>query len=161
MRASVQIYKMIRGESKLTEFPIIEKDQHIFITPKDIVPKLQMYIDGNVSSDELVQWSSMILHQDCIVVKGWEDDQIADHYEPMWYILQQISAPFIDGPITKMRAQDYINKLAELYMLLKPLRSLRSLHSDTLLQVPFAIGFANLSQTCPSTMCRLTRCYTS
>lgn len=72
---------------------------------------LHAYLDSKVGAQILQEWASWALVQDEFCVSGWDDDRIADHYEPMWYVLQRISTPFIDGEITRERVQSYVSEL--------------------------------------------------
>ena len=62
-------------------------------------------------AQQLSDKSAFLISIDAYKTAGWEDDRQADKYESMWYILQQLSTPFIDGPITKERVGRYINEL--------------------------------------------------
>ena len=43
------------------------------------------------------------------------DDSLDDLYEPMWYILQQLSCPAIDGKITPAKVKEHITKLDSIH----------------------------------------------
>lgn len=86
----------------------------VYITPQDLIPVLDSYLNGHITPTELQRWSSWVLGQDEFCVQGWEDDSIADRYEPMWYVLQQLSTPLVDGEITQERVREHVSTLSSL-----------------------------------------------
>lgn len=71
-------------------------------------------IDSSTNEKQLSGWAGFLISNDVYVTETWEDDFQADKYEPMWEILQQLSAPIIDGTITKYKVENYINQLSSL-----------------------------------------------
>ena len=83
----------------------------VFVTPTIIITMLERYISNVLDSEKLSAWAAFLVSYDVYVTKGWETDSQADRYEKMWDILQQLSTPAIDGPITIDRAKYYINQM--------------------------------------------------
>lgn len=83
----------------------------VFVTPEIIEAMLSKYLAGEIDAELLSDWSLFLTTYDVYVTSGWEDDNQADKYEPMWEVLQQLSTPFIDGLITKERVRDHISEL--------------------------------------------------
>ena len=79
---------------------------------QQVVNRLQEYIKGRITADELVQWAAHLTLIDAYVTPGWQDDALADRFEPMWDVLQQLSSPAIDGEITPERVSEYLRRLA-------------------------------------------------
>ena len=88
--------------------------QEIFVTPTIIISMLEKYLAGAVNEEQLSDWAGFLISNDVYVTESWEDDFQADKYEPMWEVLQQLSAPVIDGETTKYRVEDYISQLSSL-----------------------------------------------
>lgn len=86
----------------------------VFVTPAAIVATLIRYLVGDIDSEYLCKWATFLIGNDVYVTKGWEDDVIADRYEPMWEILQMLSTPNIDGTVNKERAEEFIEVLNKL-----------------------------------------------
>jgi hypothetical protein len=105
----------LSGSISIEEVPTISTSKNeIHITPADLLPTLHLFINGKLTEQQLQRWSSWVLNQEEFCVKNWEIDSVADHYEPMWYGLQKLSTPFIDGKIIKESVEAYIQKLQAL-----------------------------------------------
>ena len=107
----------IRGEFPWNDVPRLEGEPEvaIYIKPSDLFPMLQRYLDGAKDEKELQKWADWSLNLDEFEIEGAEkDDKIADYYEPMWYVLQQLSTPFVDGPITKEAVKKHVSVLSAL-----------------------------------------------
>lgn len=90
------------------------KGQEIFVTPMIIILMLEKYLSGVVKEKQLSDWAGFLISNDVYVTETWEDDFQADKYEPMWEVLQQLSAPIIDGGVTKYKVESYIDQLSSL-----------------------------------------------
>lgn len=84
----------------------------IYIEPSDLEPVLKDFLIGKFTPEEIQDWASWILLTEEFCVKNWEDDQIADYYEPMWYVLQQLSTPSLDGEITLLVVEQHLATIA-------------------------------------------------
>ncbi|MEX2499484.1 MAG: hypothetical protein WD397_11490 [Wenzhouxiangellaceae bacterium] len=91
-----------------------EDVKELFVTPETVGSMLNKYLAGQVDAQSLSDWAAFLTSCDVYVTHGWKDDSQADKYEPMWEILQQLSTPSIDGPITKNRVKSYINLLSNI-----------------------------------------------
>ncbi len=100
--------KKILGSQKVSD------DIEVFVTPSLIVLFLIKYVCGEIDSNYLCEWAGFLISNDVYVTPGWEDDSIADKYEPMWEILQNLSTPMTDGPISKTRVEGFIETLKHL-----------------------------------------------
>ena len=82
------------------------------VSVPQVVNRLQEYLRGRITADELMQWAAHLTLIDAYVTAGWHDDAQADRFEPMWHVLQQLSSPAIDGEITPERVSEYLLRLA-------------------------------------------------
>ena len=116
MDRSTALIDALQGKTSYEAVPasIRSLPSSVYITPRDLIPVLTRYLNGDITPMELQQWSSWALCQDEFCVKGWEDDSISDRYEPMWHILQQLSTPFIDGQISQERVREHVSTLSSL-----------------------------------------------
>ena len=87
-------------------------DSEVFVTPTDVELVLEKYLSGEVRADLLYEWAGFVVSSDVYVTPGWQEDAVADAYEPMWEILQELSAPSVNGPLTEQRALEYLSTLA-------------------------------------------------
>lgn len=83
----------------------------VYVTPDIVAVFLEKYMKNELTADQLSEWADFLISSDVYVTEGWEDDEQADNFLPMWNVLQQLATPFIDGPITKERISYYLKQL--------------------------------------------------
>ncbi|MDA0698061.1 MAG: hypothetical protein O2793_16895, partial [Proteobacteria bacterium] len=83
--------------------------------PSYIRKMLLQYLEGEISDYELNQWARFICLRTEFTVPGGDDDKICDFYEDMYYVIQRVSTPEIDGDIDEDRIQSYLNELDAKY----------------------------------------------
>jgi hypothetical protein len=88
--------------------------EEIFVFPTQVSNMLQMYLGNKINTEELSEWASFIITSDVYVCPDWENDEEADKYQPMWYILQQLSTPAIDGEITQEGVREHLHILNDI-----------------------------------------------
>lgn len=112
MSRSEQLLAAVRGEAPPpNNQPADAKPREVHITPPDLLPMLKRYFDGKATANEMQEWASWILFQEELCILGWQNDDLADYFEPMWNILQAISSPAIDGPLSRTKAHAYMSML--------------------------------------------------
>jgi hypothetical protein len=74
--------------------------EEVIVTPVPTINMLEGYLHDSVSAEDLSEWAAFLLSSDVYVCPDWQDDEKSDKYELMWYALQQLSSPEIDGKIT-------------------------------------------------------------
>jgi len=84
---------------------------NVTIYPKDVRKMLLSYLKGEISSADLTKWAIFITLRAEYGCPNWEDDEIADYYEDMWYVVQRLSTPEIDGDICPHRVKGYLREL--------------------------------------------------
>ncbi|HFB67075.1 MAG TPA: hypothetical protein ENJ60_16190 [Aeromonadales bacterium] len=92
----------------------MREGEEIFVTPEIVKGMLDKYLVGEVGAQRLSDWAGFLTSNDVYVTPGWEDDTLADKYEPMWEVLQRLSTPFIDDAISKDRVESYIVELLKI-----------------------------------------------
>lgn len=73
-----------------------------------------MYLQGKLSALELKDWAGFILASEEYVCPNWDIDELADRYEPMWEILQQLAMPEIHGQLSLQKTEAYLQTLASI-----------------------------------------------
>lgn len=87
----------------------------IIIKPSQVRKMLLKYLSGELSDFELNKWARFICLRLEYIVPGGDNDQINDFYEDMYYVIQRISTPEIDGDIDENRIKSYLNELDAKY----------------------------------------------
>ena len=87
----------------------------IIIKPNQVRHILMRYLSGDVSDLALNQWAKFICSRLEYIVPGGDDDNLTDFYEDMYYVIQRISTPEIDGDINQERITLYLNELNTKY----------------------------------------------
>jgi len=91
----------------------------IHLDPVAIIHVLEKFLQGEIDEWFVKQWALFILMMDCYVSPNFEyyinhnDYQADDKYEDVWYVVQQLSAPEIDGELTPEKAEEHISFLQE------------------------------------------------
>ncbi len=84
----------------------------VTILPKHVKAMLISYLDKKVTSEQLNSWAEFVYFRSGeYVSENWENDESADFYEDMWYVIQKLSTPEIDGEITPESVQIYLKEL--------------------------------------------------
>lgn len=84
----------------------------VTILPKHVKAILLSYLKEKISSEQLNSWAEFIYFRSGeYVSENWEDDESADFYEDMWYVIQKLSTPEIDGDITPETVRIYLKEL--------------------------------------------------
>lgn len=81
-------------------------EEEIVVAPQHVLHVLTMYLHGGLSESELKEWSDFIANSEQYVCQDWQNDESADHFEPMFDVLQQLALPEIHGPISKQRVEE-------------------------------------------------------
>jgi len=90
-------------------------NETIIIRPSHVRKMLLKYLSGDLSDFELNQWARFICLRLEYIVPGGDDDKINDFYEDMYYVIQRVSTPEIDGDIDEDRIQSYLDELDAKY----------------------------------------------
>jgi len=89
--------------------------------PLNIIHILEKYLQEEINEDFVKEWALFVLMMDCYRQPNDEycdvhsDDAADDKYEPMWYVIQQLSAPEIDYSERKLTPQQARKHIEELY----------------------------------------------
>jgi len=87
--------------------------------PLNIIHILEKFLQNEIDEWFVKQWALFILMMDCYEQPNNEycnehDDYASeDKYEAMWHVVQQLSAPEIDGELTPEKAEEHISFLQE------------------------------------------------
>lgn len=87
----------------------------IIIKPSQVRNMLTRYLSGDISDFELNKWARFICLRLEYIVPGGDDDNINDFYEDMYYVIQRVSTPEIDGDINEDSIKSYLDELDEKY----------------------------------------------
>ena len=90
-------------------------EEKIIIKPSYIRKMLLQYLEGEISDYELNQWARFICLRTEFTVPGGDNDEICDFYEDMYYVIQRVSTPEIDGDIDEDCIQSYLDELDAKY----------------------------------------------
>jgi len=85
--------------------------------PADVKYILLQYLSDKISADDLWEWARYILINSDVYrhPRDHNDDEESDYYyyETMWYVIQRLSTPFLDGEITKPLVERYLTELSQ------------------------------------------------
>lgn len=86
-------------------------ETNVTIKPTNVREILCKYLSGDVNAAQLVGWAKFICSRGEYICPNWEDDNFSDYYEDMFYVIQRLSTPEIDGEINNKRIKQYIVEL--------------------------------------------------
>lgn len=89
-------------------------EEEVIVTPKTVKKVLNMYLNGYIDEAELEKWADFICIRSEYVVPGGNNDEINDYYEPMYYAIQKLSTPILDGVITSELVTEYRKEFGSL-----------------------------------------------
>ncbi|MEM8777869.1 MAG: hypothetical protein AAGF26_03160 [Cyanobacteria bacterium P01_G01_bin.49] len=129
MKKQIDIYqKVLLGEilpkeakQEIASSQIVMSENQqvqVIVTPNHVSWMLNCCLNQKINEQELSDWASFLTSDDIeniYIHPNWEDERQADYYESMWYILQQLSPPAIDGKITRERVREHLEILDRSY----------------------------------------------
>lgn len=86
-------------------------DDTIVIKPVHVRNILKRFLNKSVCVAEIKEWARFICGREEYTVSGGDDDKITDFYEDMYYVIQRLSTPEIDGEINEISVQSYLIEL--------------------------------------------------
>ena len=81
------------------------------ILPKNVEKMLQAYLSDNITEKDLSNWANFLCLRSEYISAGYMNEELADYYENMWYVIQRLSTPEIDGEINQERVELYLNEI--------------------------------------------------
>ncbi len=81
----------------------------IIVFPNQVKKILLSYLKNEMSDDALNIWAEFLCFRGEYV--GNDDNEDEDYYEDMWYVVQKLSTPEIDGEITPDTVREYLREL--------------------------------------------------
>ncbi len=111
----IDFLNILDGEfSNLTYLNLVSpdlSDVKIEVQPFQVRKIIISYLNGKINSLNLNRWAEFLCFRDEYVSKNWENEKSADFYEDMWYVVQKLSTPEIDGEITPETVRQYLKEL--------------------------------------------------
>jgi len=96
---------------KVNERDIALYDMEVIVYPKHVKKMLMAYLDKKISAEDLTTWADFICIRGEYCSPNYLDDELADYYEDMFYVIQRLSTPEIDGEINATRIKAYLTEL--------------------------------------------------
>ena len=108
------LLKILHGDishiSQVNESDVALFGMRVIVTPIDIKKMLLAYLDGKLSADDLTNWAGFLCIRAEYVSPKCEESN-PDYYEDMWYVVQCLSTPEIDGEVNENQVKLYISEL--------------------------------------------------
>jgi hypothetical protein len=83
----------------------------VTVQPCHVRTMLNDYLAGKVNANDLTRWAMFICLRAEYGTPDYLDDEIADYYEDMFYVIQCLSTPEIDGEVNEERVRQYLSEL--------------------------------------------------
>lgn len=93
------------------DFPLPEIK--VVVLPHHVKKILLSYLSSQINADELQRVTEFICyHTGAYIINDPNDDiETQNYYEAMWYVIQKLSTPEIDGEITPETVLLYLSEL--------------------------------------------------
>jgi hypothetical protein len=72
---------------------------------------LLSYLDGKINAVDLTKWACFICFSGSFCSPNYFDDDAADYYEDMFYVIQKLSTPLIDGDVNEASVKLFLTEL--------------------------------------------------
>jgi hypothetical protein len=108
---SIILHGDISHISKVNERDVGLFNVEVVVYPRDVKNILRSYLDGSISAEDLINWAGFICIRGEYCSPNYLDDAKADYYEDMFYVIQRLSTPEIDGEISKSLVKSYLVEL--------------------------------------------------
>jgi hypothetical protein len=83
----------------------------VTVQPCHVRTMLNDYLAGKVNANDLTRWAMFICLRVEYGTPDYLDDEIAYYYEDMFYVIQCLSTPEIDGEVNEERVRQYLSEL--------------------------------------------------
>jgi|GEM_PF-3538897 len=85
------------------------------VMPKNVEKMLLAYLSGDLSAVDLSKWANFLCVRSEFTCSDYKDDNVANYYENMWYVIQRLATPEIDCEICKKQVELYLNEIRDKY----------------------------------------------
>jgi len=84
-------------------------EMRVKVYPIYVKKMLEAYLLRKIDADQLVNWAGFL----CIRAEYCSPDyyDFDDYFDDMWYVIQKLSTPEIDGKIDDSRVKEYLAEL--------------------------------------------------
>lgn len=97
--------------SKVNENDIALFDMEVTVYPENVRKMLRSFLDKKISAEDLTNWAGFICIRGEYCSPSYLDDEMADYYEDMFYVIQRLSTPEIDGEVNEASVKSYLAEL--------------------------------------------------
>ena len=90
-------------------------EDEVVVMPFHVKKMLHEYLSGRISSEDLTRWAFFITMRAEYCCINYLDFEIADYYEDMFYVIQRLSTPQLDGEVNEARVKSYLSELTKYF----------------------------------------------
>ena len=111
----IDLIKILEGEIVRIDFvnaqDVALYESRVIVKPEHVRKMLLDYLAGKYTADDLTKWASFISLRAEYGCENYLDDEAADYYEDMFYLIQCLSMPQIDGEVNEKQVKHYLSDL--------------------------------------------------
>lgn len=111
----INLLKILEGDialiDKVNVKDIALYEDRVTVEPRHVRNMLLDYLANKINSSDLTKWARFICLRGEYGTPYYLDDEMADFFEDMFYVIQRLSTPEIDGEITEERVKGYLLEL--------------------------------------------------
>lgn len=112
----INLLKILEGNISLIDRVNVNDvalpNDHVTVEPRHIRKMLKDFLAGKVNANDLTRWAMFVcLRGEYYGTPYSFDDEMADYFEDMFYVIQRLSTPEIDGEVNEERVRQYLSEL--------------------------------------------------
>lgn len=111
----IDLIKILHGDVSRIDKVIIDDsalyDVKITVSPENVAKMLLAYLNKSINDEQLKNWANFLCSRAEYVSIDADFNIVSDYYEDMWYVIQRLSTPEIDGEINDSTVKKYLNEL--------------------------------------------------
>ncbi len=109
------LLKILEGDISRIDFVNVEdvalNEVRVIVKPRHVKKMLLNYLSGKCSAEDLTRWASFVCMRAEYGSANYLDDEMVDYYEDMFYVIQCLSTPEIDGEVNEKQVKLYLSEL--------------------------------------------------
>lgn len=113
----IDLERVLEGDilhiDEINDYRIGLSEGIIEVKPSHVEKIINSFLSKKITASELTKWADFIFGriEYCSVHIDNEDDDTTDYYEDIWYVIQKLSTPYLDGEITEKLVKEYLKEL--------------------------------------------------
>ena len=115
----IDLTRILNGDidhiNKVDMYEFTDPNVEVEVLPVHVKKMLLLYLNSQISAEQINAWAVFLCHRTGEYICR-EDNDDEDFYEDMWYVVQKLSTPNLDGEITPGTVRIYLKELDKYFV---------------------------------------------